>query len=233
MAVNKELSPNKNHLTEGGSDENGNISSSVLQKGMKHKDIVDLKTKLNWLGYGKSKVSAKFGSYFQKQVKRFQSDYQLPESGVVDSETKKKINTAYTKVHEPGDSSSEMEHQMNVFERLGFASEDTYESVSEEMKSRITAFQRWFGLAETGVLDSDTAAKLNALLECPLQLGKRNEDTIRLKVNLNRLGYGNMKITSKFGGLTEKKLKQFQADCGLPVNGIADDVTLEKIEKAL
>lgn len=231
MAVNDEQLENRPSV-DGKSDESAD-QSSILEKGMKHRDVADMKTKLNWLGYGKSKISAKFGSYFRKQVKRFQSDYQLPVSGMIDKETREKIEVAYTKVYEPGDSNNDIEHQITVFERLGFASEDTYESSSEEMASRITAFQRWFGLEETGLLDSETSTKLNDLLECPLQLGKRNEDIIRLKVNLNRLGYGNIKITSKFGELTEKKLKQFQEHNDLPVNGIADDVTLDKIQKAL
>ncbi|GAB3058680.1 peptidoglycan-binding protein [Virgibacillus ainsalahensis] len=204
----------------------------VLKEGMNHHDVVDLKIKLNWIGYGKSKTTSKFGTYFEKQVRRFQSDYQLPVSGLVDDMTKEKIAEVFTIIYSPGSEYNKLQDLMRAFKRLGFAGEEESNEYNADIENRLMEFQRYYELMETGELNSETLYKLNNLLASPLQLGKEHKNVIKLKRDLNSLGYGRIRVSSKFGKRTEKKLKKFQEHYGLPVSGIADKVTLDKIKKA-
>src|SRR5699024_5950269 len=68
----------------------------------------------------------------------------------------------------------------------------------------------------------------------PLQNGKRHQDTVQLKKDLAFLGIpvpGNG--TTLFGTQTEKKVKEFQRKNNLAVSGIADYITLEKIQELI
>lgn len=234
MALSNELLNNRHqHFTDEGSSRNDGVPSSfVLKEGMKHRDVVDLKIKLNWIGYGKCKTTSKFGAYFKQQVKRFQSDYQLPVSGLVDSMTRQKIADAFTDIYHPDGRFNNIQALMKVFKRLGFERKETSDLSKEDIENRVIEFQRYYGLKESCKLGSETLNKLNDLLECPLQSGKKHKNVTKLKKDLNHLGYGVIKVTDKFGGRTERKLKKFQKHYGLPVSGIADDVTLDKIQKA-
>src|SRR5699024_12440406 len=70
------------------------------------------------------------------------------------------------------------------------------------------------------------------ILSTPFQLGKRHDDTIKLKKKLNELGYSGIKETTLYGSFTEKRVKEFQADHNLPVSGIVDEKTLEALRNA-
>lgn len=96
----------------------------------------------------------------------------------------------------------------------------------------IIFFQSYYGLAQTGEIDKEVQAKVDEVIESPLQNGNRDTRTIKLKSDLKILGFtvpGNG--TSLFGSKTEKTLKEFQNYYGLVPNGIADSVTLHKIEE--
>src|SRR5699024_11490593 len=69
------------------------------------------------------------------------------------------------------------------------------------------------------------------LLSSPLQQGKHSDALIPIKKKLNWTGYGKIKVTTYFGSFTEKKVKEFQKDQGLPVSGIIDEKTEQEIDK--
>src|SRR5699024_11418063 len=100
-------------------------------------------------------------------------------------------------------------------------------------KQRVKEFQTYYGLKATGQADLETLDKMEELVSNPLQPGKRHEDTIQLKKDLNRLGFGNIKVTSLYGSFTEKRVKDFQRHYDLKVTGIADSRTLDKIDEIL
>src|SRR5699024_12333077 len=62
---------------------------------------------------------------------------------------------------------------------------------------------------------------------------KRHEDTKELKQHLNKLGFGNIKVTTLFGSFMEKRMKDFQDYYGLKAHGIADSRTLEKLDETI
>src|SRR5699024_12008254 len=70
-------------------------------------------------------------------------------------------------------------------------------------------------------------------INSPFQRGKRHEDTKELKQHLNKLGFGNIKVTTLFGSFMEKRMKDFQDYYGLKAHGIADSRTLEKLDESI
>src|SRR5699024_11082020 len=98
---------------------------------------------------------------------------------------------------------------------------------------KIKQFQDYYGLKVTGKANMVTQDKMDAVLTSPFQKGKRHEDTIQLKKDLNRLGFEDILVTSYFGGFSDKQVREFQDYYGLVENGIADDRTRAKVKEIL
>src|SRR5699024_12275198 len=79
--------------------------------------------------------------------------------------------------------------------------------------------------------DLETLDKITDILNSPLQKGERNDAVIPFKEKLNRLGYGGIALSDKFGSHTEKRVEEFQNDHGLPVSGILEKNTQAKINE--
>lgn len=203
-------------------------SSYLLKEGMVHSDLVEVKMKLNWLGYGQSKITTKFGEYFKEQVTKFQEDHELAATGMVDYRTNRKIKEAFAIAFRPDSKYKRLRLFHSALERLGFGGAVNKSS----LKRSLMDFQKHYQLKVTGSLDFVTFSKMNAILSSPYQTGEEHQEVITLKDKLNSLGYGRIKLTSKFGKKTERMVKKFQEDYGLPVSGIADEITMEKLDNA-
>ncbi|MFG6119288.1 peptidoglycan-binding protein [Thalassobacillus sp. B23F22_16] len=203
-------------------------SSYLLKEGMSHMDLVDVKMKLNWLGYGQSKITTKFGPYFKEQVMKFQEDYGLASTGMVDYRTKRKISEAFSIAFRPDSKFKRVRRFKSALERLGFGEI----SSNEQLKRCLMDFQVHYQLKVTGSLDLATFSKMNKILSTSFQAGEEHQDIISLKSKLTSLGYGRIKLTPKFGKRTERMVKKFQQDYGLLVSGIADELTMEKLNTA-
>src|SRR5699024_1658987 len=94
--------------------------------------------------------------------------------------------------------------------------------------------QKYFSLPVTGKVDSVTDNKITNILKTPLQKGKRHKDTQKLKADLKTLGFAVPGSgTTLYGSQTEAKVKEFQRAYKLVENGIADEVTLKKINELI
>lgn len=73
--------------------------SSLLKKGSQGSEVKAIQTKLIAIGYscGSAGADGDFGNGTETAVKKFQKDYNLEVDGIVGNETKKALNTAYTK----------------------------------------------------------------------------------------------------------------------------------------
>jgi N-acetylmuramoyl-L-alanine amidase len=121
--------------------------------------------------------------------------------------------------------------------RLGFGNfpsspSQNYGSVTEGV---VKDFQRYYGLSVTGIGDERTLRKIEEILNSPYSDGQSGNHVVTLKENLTLLGFGNFPSSpsSSYGSVTEGVVKEFQKANGLAVNGIADTVTLAKIEELL
>jgi hypothetical protein len=99
-------------------------------------------------------------------------------------------------------------------------------------------FQRAHGISEDGVVGPET---WSALVDATFRLGDRllyvrfpylhGEDVRTLQGALNALGFACGKPDGIFGPYTERAVREFQANVGLPVDGIAGTDTVRAIER--
>ena len=200
-----------------------------LSKGKRHKDTIPLKKDLNKLGYGGITVTNYYGSFTKKRVKQFQKYYDLKVTGEADQATLSKIASLL-----PNPLSKGKRHKDTIaFKRnlnnIGFGGITVTNYYGSFTEKRVKQFQKHYGLKVTGKGDEATLSEVNKIVSSPMQFGKRHPETVDLKKRLNSIGYGGITVTNYFGKFTEKRLKEFQADNGLPVSGIADEVTLRAI----
>src|SRR5690625_7703570 len=99
------------------------------------------------------------------------------------------------------------------------------------MEKRMKDFQDYYGLKAHGIADSRTLEKLDETINSPFQRGKRHEDTKELKQHLNKLGFGNIKVTTLFGSFKNRRTKDIENYYGLKAHGIADSSTLEQLNE--
>lgn len=198
-----------------------------------HDSLISIKLKLNWIGYGKIKITDYFGKFTKKIVMQFQRNYELPITGMIDSQTVKKLNSIYLSLDKQRGIHYNIKFLKRSLNRIGFGGIQISDRLGSFAENRIREFQSYFELPVTGRACFKTINQINEILASPFQLGKRHPDIVLLKSNLNQLGYGRIELTSKFGKLAERKIKEFQYDFELPVSGIADKITLNKIENTL
>lgn len=93
-------------------------------------------------------------------------------------------------------------------------------------------FTHWFEMpALTYTEHDEPVSKPAAVTKITLKRGMSGNGVRMLQNRLNEVGYSCGAADGKFGALTQRAVKRFQQDNALPVNGIADEKTLEKIEK--
>src|SRR5690625_2934161 len=112
---------------------------------------------------------------------------------------------------------------------LGFGGMNLNDHYGSYTAKRMRDLQSYYGLSVTGKADESTLTKISEILSSPYREGVRHPDVIPLKKKLTALGYGNMNLNDHYGSFTKTRVKQFQRDHDLVVNGIADPVTLKKL----
>ncbi|CEI80840.1 Sporulation-specific N-acetylmuramoyl-L-alanine amidase [Oceanobacillus oncorhynchi] len=210
------------------------VLNSPLQSGKSNASSKELKENLKSLGYlNLANPNNFYGVQTANAVKAFQKDNGLAQSGIADEVTLDKIKTEVNKVPQKGTSTEEVKNLKEDLNRLGFTSfpnPNNYFGVQTERG--VQNFQRQFGLTVNGIADQATLAKIEEVLNSSLQSGKSNASSKQLKENLKRLGYLNLPNPNNFYGVqTANAVKAFQKDNGLAQSGIADEITLIKIDQ--
>src|SRR5690625_781359 len=212
------------------------LLSSPFQSGKSHKDTIKLKKDLDKLGYKVfTNPTAFYGSQTEGIVKEFQSKYELPISGIADSKTLAKIEELLDGPMFNGLRRDDVIDLKKDLEKLGFLTFNNPTNLYGPKTARgVKDFQKYYGLPENSQVDEVTLSKISELLSSPFQSGKSHKDTIKLKKDLDKLGY---KVftnpTAFYGSQTEGIVKEFQSKYELPISGIADSKTLAKIEELL
>ncbi|WP_080872510.1 peptidoglycan-binding protein [Oceanobacillus timonensis] len=208
------------------------VYNSPFQQGKRHDDIPGIKEKLNNLGYGYITETTLFGSFMEQKIEEFQSDYGLRVNGIADEVTLEKLDeVAPQDTYQRGDRHEDMIEFKNQLNAIGFGYITETTLFGSFMESQVTRFQEYYGLTTSGELDQETQEKLDSVYNSPFQQGKRHDDIPEIKEKLNNLGYGYITETTLFGSFMEQKVEEFQSDYGLRVSGIADEVTLEKLDE--
>ncbi|MDE5415826.1 peptidoglycan-binding protein [Alkalihalobacterium chitinilyticum] len=207
--------------------------SNIFRVGSTHDSVIQLKKDMTRLGFGGMNINGVYGSFTAQRVGQLQAYYGLPSTGKADKATLRKIGEILSSPFQVGVSHVGTIDLKEKLTRLDFGNMNINEVYGSFTAQRVRQFQAYYGLVVNGIADERTLAKLDEILSSPFQEGREHNDVIQLKENLTTLGYGNMNINPVYGSFTAQRVREFQADHGLRVHGIADEVTLAKIDEQL
>ncbi|OIJ22340.1 hypothetical protein BKP45_06790 [Anaerobacillus alkalidiazotrophicus] len=212
------------------------ILASDLQEGARNTDVIQLKLDLEKVGFKMSNNPTEwYGPVTTRTVMDFQSTFDIPVNGISDQLTLNKIKEVSSLVLREG-----VRHEAVVLlkinlEKVGFrisANPTTWYGPSTAKAVR--DFQRAHNLTVNGVADQTVLNKINEILASPLQQDVRSNQVIRLKRDFDRAGFSvSANPTNLYGRITAQRVSQFQKYYSIPVNGIADQLTLSTLDKAL
>src|SRR5699024_8914831 len=215
------------------------ILSSEYKPGTSGEHVRELKKKLTQLGFGNfpSNPSKVYGEVTARVVKEFQEYYSLPVTGIADELTLSKIEEILNPPYKEGHRGLHIVQLKQDLTALGFGN---FPSNPSLVYGSVTAgvvkeFQGTYGLNTTGIADEKTLAKIKEILSSEYKPGESGEHVRELKKKLTQLGFGNFPSNPSkvYGEVMARVVKEFQEYYSLPVTGIADELTLSKIEEIL
>jgi len=216
---------------------NSLIKEGRFLNGDKGPHVKELKQKLVQLGFATWKnPSESYGPITARVVKSFQKEYGLIVSGVVNKVTENKINEILDPPYRPGDQGQPVIELKKKLVQLGFASwTNPSPNYGKHTANRVKYFQRAYGLSVDGIAGTETINKLDELLKSgKFQNGDKGKHVVDLKKKLVRIGFANWKKPSQnYGAITSRVVEDFQSYYGLPVSGVANKATLNKIDEIL
>lgn len=175
-----------------------------------------------------------YGSQTSEAVAAFQKQQNLVVNGILDPITEVALRDFATQSLRDGMYREDVVDLKAGLQRLGFGTFSKTVYFGPQTETALMAFQKHYGLNQTGIFTDESAQKLKQLLDTNLKTGKRSEAAVELKKALAVIGYWSQdNPTTLYGTQTESAVKNFQRDHALPVSGIADYVTLNILnEKA-
>ncbi|MDX8047101.1 peptidoglycan-binding protein [Gracilibacillus sp. S3-1-1] len=203
-----------------------------FRKGVRHKDTVKLKEMLYVVGLWDSKSGTTlYGSQTAKAVKEFQSAQKLAVTGIADPTTWSRLESAATGPLKNPMYRDDVVSLKKDLVKLGFGDFAFTDYYGSQTAKAVKQFQSYYGLSADGVVGKGTTSKMESIINSPYQKGKSASKISDYKKMLRNLGYSKGITTTKyFGATTEKRVKEFQKDNGLRVNGILDEVTIKALE---
>ncbi|SDZ55474.1 mannosyl-glycoprotein endo-beta-N-acetylglucosaminidase [Evansella caseinilytica] len=212
------------------------ILASPFRNGRTHADVIPLKENLSKLGFHVSNSpNTSYGPTTERKVREFQNYYGLVENGIADEITLAKIAEILSTPFRNGQSHEDVISLKENLSKLGFhVSDNPNTAYGPTTERKVREFQDFYGLVENGIADEITLAKMEELLNTPMERGSYRKDVVLLKENLDKIGFSvSTNPTPQYGPATEQAVKDFQKYFGLSVTGIADAATLQKIETVL
>nr|WP_253288802.1 peptidoglycan-binding protein [Amphibacillus sp. MSJ-3] len=207
------------------------LLSTPLQRGGRDSSVIDLKKDLVALGFGSFNFNQNYGSSTEASVKEFQSYYGLKVNGIADPPTLNEMLNVLNSPFREGQVHDDVIQLKKDLNKLGFGNFSYNKNYFSTTARVVGEFQEYYGLKVNQIADQRTLDKIQEVLNSPLRKGQKNDSVIKLKKDLNSLGFGNFNFNNNFGSTTESVVKQFQKSYGLVVNGIADEVTLRKLQE--
>lgn len=204
-------------------------SKVIYKMDSKHEDISMIKLKLNWLGYSGIQITKVFGPFLEKRILEFQRDYNLTENGLLDVETIERIDEAFDQIDWSNSKIINIRYLKTMLDTLGFKGIAISDKMGDYTAQKLREFQSIYELPVTGKVNAETINKINELITTPLQLNFRHHDVQYLKSLFNEIGYGPINVTEKFGRRFRRVVRSFQSDNDIPVHGMIDDKTLERL----
>src|SRR5699024_2765483 len=180
---------------------------SPFQSGKSHLESINIKVYLTILGYANFKTPNElYGSQTKNAVMKFQKAFKLPDSGIADQDTrkklkaeaKKKVNTNFLK---SGDRHSKVTQLKKDLNKLGFSNfKNPNNYFADQTEAAVKKFQKANKLPQTGIADIKTQNKIKALVTKPT-----SPDGKKIKIYIDA-GHGGTDSGALGNGLKEKDL---------------------------
>ncbi|NLJ59239.1 MAG: hypothetical protein GX339_10405, partial [Tissierellia bacterium] len=154
-------------------------------------------------------------------------------TGMADQATIDKIEELLSTSLQLGTQAEEVIQLKKDLVKLGFGQFEYNQNYGPTTKRTVEAFQLYYGLRVSGIVDERTLGEINNILNSPLREGQSHDDTVQLKKDLVSLGFGSFEYNKDYGPKTAKVVGEFQEYYGLRVNYIADQPTLNKLREIL
>lgn len=124
-----------------------------------------------------------------------------------------------------GDNGEEVVLIQEQLQVLGYYEGKISGNYLDGTRDAVTQFQKDYGLAETGMVDGETEAKLFSIEYRELTTGDSGDDVLRIQERLVALEYYNGKLSGDYLEGTTYGIKLFQETNGLEATGTADIAT--------
>jgi len=225
------------------------LSGTPLQYGDQGEYVAIIQRQLSALGYYSGKVSGNFLDGTRAAVKKFQKDYSLKETGVVDGETEVVLMGAEYRSLRMNSSGDDVKRVQEYLFKLGYYKGKISGNYLEGTTAATNAFQKQNGLEGTGVADVSTQKLLfsgNALakdapastLDPEMDVGDINDvvmvaDGADNEASLEKAEYA-QKLRRGAKGANVKLVQQRLMELGYfngPVSGNYMNKTVEAVKK--
>ncbi|MFC4737831.1 peptidoglycan-binding protein [Bacillus daqingensis] len=199
--------------------------------------ITGLKQQLTALGYGSfpQRPSTRYGPVTTLVVEDFQRDQGLSVTGNIDRVTEQTMNRLQEIVFTDGADTPGVRDVKQQLTSLGFGSFPQRPSTryGPVTMSVVRDFQAHFGLEQSGNITRRDQQVLDRETATVLQSGFSTAEARDMKVKLSAAGYGTFPTepSDVFGPVTASVVSDFQASQGLPISGIMDSVSLERLRE--
>ncbi|HNX63261.1 MAG TPA: peptidoglycan-binding protein [Candidatus Limiplasma sp.] len=136
--------------------ESGDAGYTPTQYGDSGDSVAAIQEQLKALGYYTGKVSGNFLDGTRAAVKKFQADYSLKETGIVDGETEALLMNAEYRELTTNDSGDDVKRLQEELQTLGYYNGKLSGNYLEGTTAAIKSFQEKNNLKSTGTADIET-----------------------------------------------------------------------------
>ncbi len=207
--------------------------------------IAALQNRLTELEYFYGEVSGYYGEMTAKAVEQFQIDNNMDVTGNADvavqllmfkTDAKHNPNAGCVAYGMQTDETGKVIARLAQLRYLAIASGDEF---TDEVLEAVHMFQKMAGFEESDTLTPEMLELLyseNAPLSPEynnLRVGYKGDDVADLQSKLAMLKYYDGKNSGIFTADVAEAVKKFQADNNMDATGIADTLTIERIETAI
>ncbi len=221
-----------------------------LQEGSEGEYVKELQWALYGLGFYTGELDGIFGPETKASLEAFQKENGLTPDGTVCRAVWEKL---YTELHEhrdelihptlgPESKGSHVRELKIKMALLGFYRGVINGIYDELVHDAVIRFQKQFGLEPDGIVGPATWKAINNTLDLPnvlvnaikrptLSKGAVGVEVRHLQNLLKAMGLYTAEVDGRFGPATAAAVRKFQADVGLPANGIVDAQTWAAIER--
>jgi peptidoglycan hydrolase-like protein with peptidoglycan-binding domain len=193
--------------------------------------VKSLQRQLTWLGFHAGVVDGRYGPLTTEAVRAFQRVRALPADGVADAATLTALRAGTPDRPFSGRVARVKELQRELTLR-GFEPGDIDGRYGPRTTDAVKRFQRDRSLPDDGVADQATLDALHGR-KITQPFSRREERVKELQLQLGALGLEPGRIDGRYGPMTTEAVRRFQRAHDLPVDGVADPVTLSALKASV